>query len=43
MRYKIFDTKKEGLIHAYENTKWQIFSESLPVVIHLIRADGSAS
>jgi hypothetical protein len=40
--YKIFNTKEESLFHAYENTKWQIPSESLPAVIHLIRADASA-
>jgi hypothetical protein len=42
MCYKIFNTKEESLIHAHENTKLQIPCESLPAVIHLIRADASA-
>jgi len=42
MCYKMFNTKEESLIHAYENTKFQIPSESLPALIHLIRADASA-
>jgi hypothetical protein len=39
----MFSTKEESLTQAYENTKWQIPSESLPGVIHLILADASGA